>query len=125
MKIQKQEKRKSKISKNEHFRNHLKKCTKKNYKANTKNIAEENLLKPGEKWCIKYPVVIKSWEYNWGKLSTYFEYNPDIRKTIYTTNVVEGYHRQVRKVTKTKGGFTQAGIFGYKKYYKKMDLSNI
>ncbi len=75
-------------------------------KANTKNIAEENLLKLGGKWSLKYPVVIKSWEYNWGKLSTYFEYSPDIRRIIYTTDAVEGYHRQVRKVTKTKGCFT-------------------
>ena len=76
------------------------------YKANTKNIAEENLLKLDEKWGQKYPVVIKSWESNWEKLSTYFEYSPEIRRIIYTTNAVEGYHRQIRKVTKTKGCFT-------------------
>lgn len=76
------------------------------YKANTKNIAEENLLKLDEKWADKYPMVIKSWQNNWDKLSTYFEYSADIRRIIYTTNAVEGYHRQVRKVTKTKGYFT-------------------
>ena len=76
------------------------------YKAGTKDMGEENLLKLGEKWGKKYPIVIKSWEYNWEKLSTYFDYSADIRRLIYTTNVVEGYHRQVRKVTKTKGSFT-------------------
>jgi len=79
---------------------------KKIYKADTKNIAEEELLKLDEKWGKKYPIVIKSWSDNWEKLSTYFEYTTDIRKLIYTTNAVEGYHRQVRKVTKTKGSFT-------------------
>jgi len=76
------------------------------YKGETKSIAEEELLKLDEKWGKKYPIVIKSWSYNWEKLSTYFEYTTDIRKLIYTTNAVEGYHRQVRKVTKTKGSFT-------------------
>ncbi len=42
---------------------------------------------------------------NWGHLSTYFEYAPDIRKAIYTTNAIESMHRQIRKVTKTKGAF--------------------
>lgn len=79
---------------------------KKIYKADTKNIAEEELLKLDEKWGKKYPIVIKSWTENWEKLSTYFEYTTDIRKMVYTTNAVEGYHRQVRKVTKTKGSFT-------------------
>ncbi len=79
---------------------------KKIYKAETKSLAETELLNLGEKWGNKYPIVIKSWEDNWEKLSTYFEYTADIRRLIYTTNAVEGYHRQVRKVTKTKGSFT-------------------
>ena len=54
----------------------------------------------------KYPIVIESWQNNWEKLSTYFAYTAPIRKLIYTTNTVEGYHRQIRKVTKTKGAFT-------------------
>src|ERR1043165_7784394 len=51
-------------------------------------------------------MVISSWENNWSKLSTYFKYPAAIRKLIYTTNTIEGYHRQIRKVTKTKGAFT-------------------
>jgi transposase-like protein len=59
-----------------------------------------------EKWGGRYPVVIDSWENNWVRLSCYFHYPAAIRRIIYTTNTVEGYHRQVRKVTKTKGAFT-------------------
>jgi len=76
------------------------------YKADTKELAEENLEELSDKWGKKYPIVIKSWKNNWGHLSTYFAYTPPIRKLIYTTNAVEGFHRQIRKVTKTKGPFT-------------------
>lgn len=75
------------------------------YKAVTKELAELNLEKLAEKWSKKYPVVIKSWQDNWHKLSTYFKYTEDIRRIIYTTNTIEGFHRQVRKVTKNKGVF--------------------
>ena len=50
--------------------------------------------------------MIGSWETNWPKLSTYFKYPAEIRKLIYTTNTIQGYHRQIRKVTKNKGVFT-------------------
>lgn len=76
------------------------------YQAETKDLAETALLELAEKWEKKYPVVIQSWNNNWEKLSTYFQYTAPIRKLIYTTNAVEGFHRQVRKVTKTKGAFT-------------------
>jgi len=75
------------------------------YKAPTRELAEMNLESLSEKWRKKYPVVIKSWEDNWHKLSTYFKYTEDIRRIIYTTNTIEGFHRQVRKVTKNKGVF--------------------
>ena len=51
-------------------------------------------------------MVIENSQRNWEELSQYFEYAEPIRKIIYTTNAVEGFHRQVRKVTKTKGAFT-------------------
>ena len=76
------------------------------YRADTKELAEMALLNLSEKWGKKYPIVIQSWEANWEKLTTYFQYSAPIRKLIYTTNAVEGYHRQIRKVTKTKGAFT-------------------
>jgi len=75
------------------------------YKAVNKAQAEDELQKLGEKWGKKYPVVLHSWNSNWEKLSTYFAYDEQIRKLIYTTNAVEGFHRQIRKVTKTKGVF--------------------
>lgn len=75
------------------------------YKAVNKAQAENELLKLEEKWGKKYPVVLHSWNSNWEKLSTYFAYDEQIRRLIYTTNAVEGFHRQIRKVTKTKGVF--------------------
>lgn len=76
------------------------------YKANSKDLAESKLLELEEKWGKKYPLVLKSWNNNWHNLSGYFRYPAEIRKMIYTTNAVEGLHRQIRKVTKTKGSFT-------------------
>lgn len=76
------------------------------YRATSKSVAEDELLKLEIKWGSKYPVVIESWQRNWEQLSQYFQYTEPIRKIIYTTNAVEGFHRQVRKVTKTKGAFT-------------------
>lgn len=76
------------------------------YKADTKELAETNLDALDEKWGKKYPIVINSWRNNWHKLSTFFKYTSDIRKVIYTTNTIEGFHRQVRKVTKNKTAFT-------------------
>lgn len=79
---------------------------KKVYRAETKDLAEEALLMLDEKWGKKYPTVLRSWNNNWENLSHYFKYSQPIRKLIYTTNAVEGFHRQVRKYTKTKGAFT-------------------
>jgi transposase-like protein len=76
------------------------------YQASTKEEGYENLMRLEEKWGKKYPVPIASWYNNWEHLSTFFKYDAHIRKVIYTTNIVEGFHRQVRKVTKTKGAFT-------------------
>ena len=76
------------------------------YKAVSKEQAEEHLDALEKKWGTKYPIVIKSWRTNWHKLSTFFKYAADIRRLIYTTNTIEGFHRQIRKVTKTKGAFT-------------------
>ena len=76
------------------------------YRADTEIQATDELANLREKWNKKYPMVITSWETNWPRLSTYFKYPPGIRKLIYTTNTIEGYHRQIRKVTKNKGVFT-------------------
>ena len=76
------------------------------YRADTEEQALDELARLKEAWNKKYPIVITSWENNWAKLSTFFKYPPGIRKLIYTTNAIEGYHRQIRKVTKNKGVFT-------------------
>lgn len=75
------------------------------YGAATKEAAELALDNLESKWGEQYPIVIKSWRDKWDKLSEFFQYTPAIRKLIYTTNTVEGYHRQIRKVTKNKGVF--------------------
>ena len=75
------------------------------YSAVSKEAAETQLDSMETKWGEQYPIVIKSWRDNWERLTEYFQYTPMIRKLIYTTNTVEGYHRQIRKVTKNKGVF--------------------
>ena len=79
---------------------------KKIYKAVTLDEAEENLLAFGERWRKQYPSCVKSWEDNWEVLSTFFEYPLEIRKIIYTTNIIEGLNRQFRQITKNKPSFT-------------------
>lgn len=76
------------------------------YRADNEQQALDELATLKQKWDKKYPMVTSSWENNWSKLSTYFKYPGAIRKLIYTTNTIEGYHRQIRKVTKQKGVFT-------------------
>jgi len=76
------------------------------YRAVSEPQALDELTKLKIKWEKKYPMVIGSWERNWPKLSTHFKYPASIRRLIYTTNTIEGYHRQIRKVTKNKGVFT-------------------
>jgi len=76
------------------------------YKAVNAEQGYERLLEFEEKWGKKYPLTAKSWLANWDNLSTFFEYDADVRRVIYTTNPIEGMHRQVRKITKTKGAFT-------------------
>lgn len=79
---------------------------KKVYQAINLEQAEYNFLLLEEKWGDKYPMVIKSWRNNWDNLFSYFKYSHEVRKLVYTTNPIEGFHRQVRKYTKTKGAFT-------------------
>ena len=57
------------------------------------------------KWDKKYPKISKSWRDNWANLSTYFKFPEEVRKLIYTTNAIEGFNRQLRKVTKSKSVF--------------------
>ena len=75
------------------------------YQADTREEAEANLLRLEEKWGDKYAAAIRPWQNNWDDLATSFEFPQEIRRLIYTTNTVEGYHRQLRKVLKTKSSF--------------------
>ena len=75
------------------------------YQAVSKEAAEEALIQLEDKWGKKYPIVIQSWKNKWENLSAYFKYPEDIRRIIYTTNIIESVHRQFRKLTKTKGAF--------------------
>ena len=73
------------------------------YKASTLEQAENALENFEEKWSKKHPAMVRSWKNNWEGLSTFYNYHPEIRQIMYTTNSIEGFNRQIRKATKTKG----------------------
>lgn len=58
-----------------------------------------------EKWGGRYGYAIKSWRENWPELSTFFKYPPEIRRMIYTTNIIENFNRRIRQSTKNKCSF--------------------
>lgn len=76
------------------------------YQASTKEQAEKGLALLEDKWGKQYPMMIKSWFNNWERLSNYFKYPKEIRTIIYTTNIIESFHAQLRKVTKSKRVFS-------------------
>ena len=75
------------------------------YTASTEDLALLELDRFEEKWRVKYPSSVNSWRKNWSDLSTFFRYPNDIRKIIYTTNAIENFNRQLRKVTKAKSSY--------------------
>ncbi len=75
------------------------------YKADTEEQAQRYLDQLDKNWGARYPKVIESWRKNWTRLSRYFQYSKDIRRIMYTTNIIEGFHRQLRSITKSKGAF--------------------
>lgn len=75
------------------------------YTAPSEESALEELDQFEATWGDKYPLIINSWRKNWTEIATFFKYPPEIRKIIYTTNIIESYHRQLRKVTKGKSTF--------------------
>ena len=78
---------------------------KKVYAAPPEETALSELDSFDEKWSGKYPKIAKSWRDNWANLSTYFKYPEAVRRLIHTTNTMEGFNRQLRKVTKSKTVF--------------------
>jgi len=75
------------------------------YRAANRETAETNLLQLEANWADKYPIAVRSWNNHWEELATFFDFPAEIRRLIYTTNPIEGYNRQLRKVTKTKSSF--------------------
>jgi putative transposase len=92
------------------------------YKAASEEIGFQNLELLESKWGKKYSIIIKSWYDNWENLSTFFKYPPEIRKIIYTTNTLEGFNRQLRKVTKTKSVFSNDEALKKSLYLGTMDI---
>lgn len=75
------------------------------YQAATREMAEARLADLEQTWGEQYPIPVRSWQTNWPDLSTFFDYPAQIRRLIYTTNTIEGYNRQLRKVLKNKASF--------------------
>jgi transposase-like protein len=76
-----------------------------------------------EVWGAKYPLIVRSWRNNWEELSTFFKYPPEIHKLIYTTNMIESYHRQLPKVTKGKSIFPTDEALPKMLYLATMDVT--
>lgn len=94
------------------------------YKAPTEDLALTNLGIFEEKWSKKYPMCVSSWKNNWTELSTYFKYPEGIRKLIYTTNAMENFNRQLRKVTKNKTIFPNDYALQKSLYLAMVDASS-
>ena len=75
------------------------------YQSATEEEALLALDQFADSWDSKYPQISRSWRANWENLNTLFAYPPEIRKAIYTTNAIENLNREIRRVTKTKGGW--------------------
>lgn len=76
------------------------------YEAPNKEQAEIGLAQLQQQWGKQYPMLVKSWFNNWERLSNYLKYPKEIRRIIYTTNIIESFHSQLRKVTKSKRVFS-------------------
>lgn len=94
------------------------------YKASTEKLILSNLDIFEEKWGKKYPMCVNSWRNNWAELATYFKYPEGIRKLIYTTNSIENFNRQLRKVTKNKTIFPNDYALQKSLYLAMVDASS-
>lgn len=75
------------------------------------------------RWDGKYPKIATSWRANWARLATYFKYPAEVRKLIYTTNAIEGFNRQLRKVTKSKSVFPSDDALFKMLYLATVDIT--
>ncbi len=92
------------------------------YKATTREEAEANLVRLSDTWSGKYAAAVRSWETNWEELATFFEFPKEIRRLIYTTNTVEAYNRQLRKVIKNKSSFPTPEAIRKQLYLATQDI---
>jgi transposase-like protein len=93
------------------------------YTAPNEEAALSGLEDFAEKWDAKYPKISDSWRTHWAKLSTYFKYPEEVRTLIYTTNAIEGFNRQLRKVTKSKSVFPSDDALFKMLYLATMDIT--
>ena len=93
------------------------------YGAVDEQAAQAALEVFSDHWDRKYPKISQSWRDNWGNLSTYFKYPQEVRRLIYTTNAIEGFNRQLRKVTKSKSVFPTDDSLFKMLYLAMMDIT--
>ncbi len=93
------------------------------YAAPTEDIALAELNTIYEKWSEKYLKIVKLWKVNWVNLSTYFKYSEAVRRLTYTTNAIDGFNRQLRKVTKSKTIFPSDDSLLKMLYLAMMDIT--
>lgn len=93
------------------------------YKAATEEAALLALDEFEETWGARYPLAIKSWRQHWSELATMFRYPEALRRIIYTTNALENFNRQLRKVTKTKSAFVSDDALLKQLYLVTMQVS--
>ena len=93
------------------------------YAAVDEQAALDALETFAQNWDNKYPKISKSWRENWANLSTYFKYPQEVRRLIYTTNTIEGFNRQLRKVTKSKSVFPTDDSLLKMLYLAMMDIT--
>ena len=75
------------------------------YRAPSLEAAEEALEAFSERWDDRFPMISRKWRANWTHLTPFFDYPPEIRRVMYTTNAIEALNAQLRKVTKKRGAF--------------------
>ena len=93
------------------------------YAAVDETAALDALERFADRWDKKYPKIAQSWRDNWPNLSTYFKFPQEIRRLIYTTNTIEGFNRQLRKVTKAKTVFPTDDSLLKMLYLAMMDIT--
>ena len=96
---------------------------KKVYGAADEETAIFELEQFSSKWDVKYPKISQSWQARWAELSTYFKYPQSVRTLIYTTNSIENFNRQLRKVTKSKAVFPNDDALLKMLYLAQVDIT--